>query len=227
MTRSQSARIVVEISLRCRAILFDMDGTLVDSNAVIHRAWKWWSARHGLPLEPILAVEKGRPNNEVLRQFAPHLDIDAEAASFLEFETNDLGGLVAIPGAQRAVAAAQGGLWAVVTSAERSLAEVRLRAVGLPIPDVLVGADSIHRGKPDPECYLLAAACLGVSPNECVVFEDAPAGIASAKAASMKVVAILTSFCKEQLPAGLHIRDFRDLDISRNAIGFELSIKNF
>ncbi|MGH9593592.1 MAG: HAD-IA family hydrolase [Bryobacteraceae bacterium] len=205
-----------------RAILFDMDGTHVDSSAVIDRAWLWWSARHGIPPEPILRVQQGRPNREVLREFGPHLDIEAEAAAFLRFEETDTGGVVPVPGALEAVGQARQGLWGVVTSADRSLAEVRLKATGFPVPPVLVSADMIHRGKPDPECFLLAARLLNVDPAECVVFEDAKAGAAAGKAAGMTVIGLLTSLSKGELPADWHIRDFRDVRISRLPKTFEI-----
>lgn len=201
------------LSLRCRAILFDMDGTLVDSTAVIHRTWRWWSARHGVPLEPILAVEKGRPNREVVQQFGPHLDVDEESRLFLEAEKADIDGLTVIPGSHEAVRAAKQGRWAIVTSAERSLAEVRLRAVGIPIPEVMITSDDIHHGKPDPECYLLAAERLQVSPGDCVVFEDSPAGALSGKRARMPVVAV-GAYLDESAGAALYIRDFRQLSIT-------------
>lgn len=206
-----------------RAILFDMDGTLVDSSAVIDRAWLWWSARHGIPVDPILRVQQGRPNREVLREFGPHLDIETEAAAFLRFEETDTEGVVPIPGALDAVRQAARGLWGVVTSADRSLAEVRLQAAGFPPPPVLVSADMIQRGKPDPECFLLAARRLNVDPAECLVFEDAKAGAAAGKAAGMTVVGLLTSLSKDELPADWHIQDFRAVRISRTAGRFEIT----
>lgn len=210
--------------LHCQAILFDMDGTLVDSTAVIHRTWRRWAERHSLPLEPILKVEKGRPNREVLQQFAPHLDIDEEARLFLAAEIADVAGLTIVPGAHEAVRAAQQGRWAVVTSAERSLAEVRLKAVGLPLPQVLIGADDIRRGKPHPECYLMASERLRVSPRECVVFEDAPAGVLSARQAGMHVIA-LGSFAEAVEGASVRIRDFRDILIDGAAPGmFKITV---
>lgn len=214
--------------LYARAVLFDMDGTLVDSSAVIERAWHWWSARHGIPVEPILQVQQGRPNREVLREFGPDLDLDAEAAAFLRFEETDTEGVVPVPGALEAVRQAQQGLWAVVTSADRSLAEVRLQTTGFPLPPVLVGADMITRGKPDPECFLLAAERLRVSPAECIVFEDAKAGVAAGKAAGMPVVGLLTSLSKADLPADWHVPDFRSVRISQQRNGiFEVILGDF
>ena len=195
-----------------------MDGTLVDSTAVIYRTWHSWAKRHSLPIEPILKVEKGRPNREVLRQFAPHLDIDEESRLFLAAEREDIAGLTIIPGAREAVRAVQQGPWAIVTSAERSLAEVRLNAVGLPLPDVLISADLIQHGKPDPECYLLAAHRLGLSPEQCLVFEDAPAGVRSGSAAGMPVIAV-GSFAGPDSGASAHVRDFTDVSIERDHLG--------
>lgn len=200
-----------------------MDGTLVDSHEVIRRTWQWWSAKHGVPLEPIMAVEKGRPNREVMAQFAPpDLDLDGEVAEFLERETRDISGLVAVPGAYAAVEAAQSGKWGVVTSAERTLAAARLRAVGFPVPEALVGADDVQHGKPDPECYLLGAKELGLDPADCLVFEDAPAGVLSAAAAGTLVVGVCTTFRPEDIPAPYHVNDFRSVTIRNTAQGFEV-----
>jgi HAD superfamily hydrolase (TIGR01509 family) len=213
--------------LDCKAILFDMDGTLIDSTAVIHRTWRGWAQRHSLPLEPILKVEKGRPNREVLRQFAPHLDIEEESRLFLAAEIEDIAGLTIVHGAREAVRAAQKGHWAIVTSAERSLAEVRLKAVGLPLPEVLISADIVRRGKPDPECYLLASKRLGVSPEECVVFEDAPAGVLSGWKAGTPVIAV-GSFTGANSGTVARIRDFTDLSIDCNELGtFKIRASTF
>lgn len=202
--------------LRARAVLFDMDGTLVDSAAIVHRAWQWWTDKHSIPLDAVLAVEKGRPNREVLAQFAPGLDIDHEARQFLAIEENDTNGLALIPGAGTAVRAAQLGLWAVVTSASRSLAEVRLGATGLPLPEVLITSDLITRGKPEPDGFLMAAARLGVEPRDCVVFEDAPAGILAAQRACMRVVGISAA----PTLADVQVMDFRDVTITRDNEGW-------
>jgi mannitol-1-/sugar-/sorbitol-6-phosphatase len=199
--------------LHCKAILFDMDGTLVDSSAVIDRAWKWWTARHSIELAPIMAVQQGRPNRDVLQEFASHLDIDKEAELFLKFEEEDLQDLAAIPGANEAVREAQGGRWGIVTSANRTLAELRLKATGFAIPETFISAENIRRGKPDPECYLLGAAALEVEPRDCVVFEDAIAGVQAAKAAGMKVVGVMTNLTEADLAAHIHVPDFRSVRI--------------
>jgi len=213
------------VTLRCKGILFDMDGTLVNSSAVIERAWKWWAARHSVDLAQIMAVQQGRPNRDVLKEFASHLDIEQEAALFLKFEEEDVEDVVAIPGALAAVRAAQSGKWGVVTSANRSLAEVRLRATGFPMPNIFIGADDIDEGKPCPECYLLGAQALGIEPRDCVVFEDAIAGVQAGRAAGMTVVGAMTSLKAEDLAAHVHVPDFRSVTITPDAEGnFEIRI---
>ncbi len=213
------------ITYTCKAILFDMDGTLVNSHAVVDRAWRRWSDRYNLPLEEIMAVQQGRPNREVLREFAPHLDLDQEAAEFLKYEEEDVGGVIPIPGAVEAVRAAAQGPWAIVTSANRSLAEIRLRVTGLLIPETFITSDLIHRGKPDPECFLLAAEALHVAPEDCLVFEDAPAGIAGAKAANMQVAGVLTNLSAEVLGAHWHLADFTNVNIHYDSgTGFTVQV---
>ena len=179
------------------AILSDLDGVLVDSHAAIMRAWRWWGARHGIADDTIAAIPQGRPSREVIATLAPHLDAAAEAEAVEGHEVQDTEGLVALPGAHELLALDEP--VAVVTSGTIPLATARLRAVGLPIPDVLVTPERLTRGKPDPEGYLLAARELAADPGECVVLEDAPAGIAAGRAAGMHVVGITTTYAAVEL----------------------------
>jgi mannitol-1-/sugar-/sorbitol-6-phosphatase len=179
------------------AILSDLDGVLVDSHAAIMRAWRWWGARHGIADDAIDAIPQGRPSREVIAMLAPHLDAAAESEAVDGFEVLDTEGLVALPGAHELLALDEP--VAVVTSGTVPLATARLRAVGLPIPDVLVTPERLTRGKPDPEGYLLAARELAADPGECVVLEDAPAGIAAGRAAGMHVVGITTTYAAAEL----------------------------
>ncbi len=204
--------------LRARALLFDMDGTLIDSGGNVHRAYRWWAARHGLPVEPILAVESGRPHHEVMVQFAPTLDADEESRLFAEYEEQDETYTPVIAGAEEALRTAQKGRWAVVTSAKRTLAEMRFRITGLPLPSVLITSDVVQRGKPDPECFLRAADALAVAPSECLVFEDAPAGVEGARRAGMAVIGVgRTARLPEDIPT---IRDFREIAIRYESDGW-------
>ena len=173
------------------AVLSDMDGTLVDSMAAARRAWAAWGHRRGIDGVAHQEAHQGRPAREVIALVVddPGL-VDQDTAFVREAEIADVAGVVAFPGAAEVLALPRS---AIVTSCERPLALARLRAAGLPVPEVLVTADQIRRGKPAPDAYLLAAARLGVDPAECVVLEDAPAGVAAGRAAGMSVWAVATT----------------------------------
>jgi mannitol-1-/sugar-/sorbitol-6-phosphatase len=181
------------MKLACRAVIFDLDGVLVDSNPIAERHWRAWSARHGLPFDEIARSHHGRTSVETVRRVAPHLDAETEARAKETAEADDTDGLAAYAGAGRLLAGLPPGQWAIVTSGTRRTATFRLRHVGLPEPSVLVTADDVARGKPAPDPYLLAAERLGVDPADCVVVEDAPAGIASAQAAGARVVGVAST----------------------------------
>jgi sugar-phosphatase len=176
-----------------RPLLFDLDGTLVDSRAVVERQWRRLCDRLGLDFSELLPVLHGVRSSDVIRAFAPEVDVEAEAAALDAAEEADTQGLAVVPGAPAVLAALHPGSWGVVTSGHRTLAQGRLRAVGLPVPQVMVCGDEVAKGKPDPEGYLAAAGLLGVAPEACVVFEDAPAGVQAALAAGMRVIGITTT----------------------------------
>jgi sugar-phosphatase len=187
--------------LSCHALLFDLDGVLVDSTACVERHWRMWAAGHGLNADLILAHSHGKRTIDTLREVASHLDLDLEQEARLleEIETRDLDGIVATPGALELIRALPPACWAVVTSATRGMASARLQAVGLPIPHVFVTAEEVRQGKPDPEGYLKAAALVGAEPRSCLVIEDAPAGIQAARAGDIPALAITTTFPAEKL----------------------------
>jgi sugar-phosphatase len=181
-------------------VLFDLDGVLVDSLRVVERAWRRWAAEQHLATGDVLAQIHGRRAADVVRMLAPHLDPAEQVLRITGFEMEDGGsGLTAIPGALDCVDFARRGRWAVVTSGGRDLATLRLAAIGFPVPEVLVTGDDIEHGKPDPEPYLRAAEVLGVPAGECVVVEDAPAGVLAAKRAEMTVLAVATTHAKAAL----------------------------
>ena len=172
-------------------VLFDMDGTLVDSRAVVERTWRNWAERHGLDAEAILAVSHGRRTEETVRRFAPaRLDVELETENLVASEVADVRGIRAVSGAQELISSLSPRNWAVVTSASRALATRRMTAAGLPLPALMIAAEDVSSGKPDPEGYLLAAARLGAAAKDCLVFEDAPAGVEAARRAGCDVVAI-------------------------------------
>jgi HAD superfamily hydrolase (TIGR01509 family) len=170
------------------AVLSDLDGVLVDSAAAIDAAWRRFAERHGLDAEHVLGASHGRRTVDTIRLVAPHLDSGSEAARIEREEIDDARHVRALPGARELVDAVPGGSFAIVTSGTRELAVARLRAAGLRVPGVLVTAEDVEAGKPDPAGYLRAAALLGVDPARCVVLEDAPAGVAAGRAAGMTVV---------------------------------------
>ena len=173
------------------ALLFDMDGTLLDSSAVVKRVWRSWAARHGVDATELLKSIHGVRAEDTIRHFGPAgVDVAAEAALLLQQEIADVEGIVPIAGAGALIASLEPNAWAVVTSAPRHLAQARLRAAGLPVPNTLVVAEDVERGKPDPEGYLKAATLLGVPIAECLVFEDSAAGVAAAKAAGAHVAVV-------------------------------------
>lgn len=199
--------------LTARALLFDMDGTLVDSTVVVERTWRRFAARHGLDAEAILATSHGRRTGETVAEHAPAgVDADAETARLVAEEVADVEGVVAVPGAAHLLAALAPGSWALVTSAGRELAERRMAAAGLPMPPVVVTADDVREGKPSPEGYLTAAAALGVDPAETVVFEDAEAGLRAALAARARTVVVggHTSPVASEL---IRVADFRQVGV--------------
>jgi sugar-phosphatase len=185
----------------CSAVVFDLDGVLVDSTGYVEQQWRRWAVSKGLPVEPFLRVCHGRRALETIRLAAPHLDAEAEVASFAPEEEAGDQVLMPVDGAPRLLQTLPVGSWAVATSGIRAVATDRLRRAGLPIPGVLVCAEDVLRGKPSPDVYLLAAAGLGVVPTQCLVVEDAPAGIEAARAAGMGVVALTTTHRREELVA--------------------------
>ena len=150
-------------TLRCRAVLFDLDGVLVDSTECVERTWREWATRHDLDPERVISLAHGRRAIETVRLVAPELSADAELTALANSEATTSEGVYEIAGARELLARLPAGSWAIVTSGIRAVAEFRLRYTGLPVPPVMVCADEITRGKPDPEGYLLAAARLGRS----------------------------------------------------------------
>ena len=185
--------------MNCQAFLFDLDGTLIDSDARIRRLWRDWSGRHGIDLDSILKIMHGRRAAETIGMVAPHLPVDAEVRWLEADEVADMAGVQAYPGAAGLLGALAPGQWSVVTSGARPVAEARLRYVNLPVPDVFITSGDVRVGKPDPEGYCLAASRLGLPPGDCVVIEDAPAGIRAGKAAGMRVIAVASTHAAEVL----------------------------
>lgn len=175
------------------ALLFDLDGTLIDSTAVVNRSWRRWCAEFGVAPEAFARVHAhGRPAAELVADLVPADVAEKGMRRIVEIEVADLDGVVALPGAHALLAGLPPDRWAVVTSCTAALARTRLAHTGI-APPQLVTASDVARGKPDPEPYLLGAERLGVPPQRCLVVEDAPTGLAAARAAGMRTVAVLTT----------------------------------
>jgi len=204
----------------CSAILFDLDGVLVDSTRQVDREWREWAARKGVDGDAIMAIAHGVRTIEVIRRVAPHLDAEAEAAAIENHEATDQTGVVVMPGALALVRSIPDGRWGVVTSGSRPLARNRLRYCGLPVPQVLVTSDDVTNGKPHPEPYLKGAEQLGFAPAECLAIEDAPAGIESARAGGMKVMGLASTYPAEKLEqANAVVKKLGQIQITSNGTG--------
>jgi mannitol-1-/sugar-/sorbitol-6-phosphatase len=204
----------------CAALLFDLDGVLADSTRAVEREWREWAARKGVDGDAVMAVAHGVRTIEVIRRVAPHLDAEAEAAAIENHEAGDQTGVVVMPGAVELVRSIPDGRWGVVTSGSRELAQNRLRHCGVPIPRVLVTSDDVANGKPHPEPYLKGAVGLGFAPEECLVIEDAPAGIQAAHAAGMKVIGMASTYRADALVrADAVIRKLGQIQVTWNGAG--------
>ncbi|HAT3916607.1 TPA: sugar phosphatase [Kluyvera ascorbata] len=219
--------------MQCKGFLFDLDGTLVDSLAVVERSWRFWAESYGVSPDAVLDFIHGKQAITTLRHFMPgksEAEIQAEFLRLEQIEATDLDGISALPGALALLNQldAQHIPWAIVTSGSIPVAHARHRAAGLPMPAVFVTAEQVKRGKPQPDAYLLGAERLGLAPQSCLVVEDAPAGVQSGLAAGCRVAAVnvptgtlelrqvdfvlstLASLRVEKLPSGL-------VNVSQNA----------
>lgn len=185
--------------IQCQAVLFDMDGVLVDSTPAVARVWTRWALAHGFVPDEVVRKAHGRPSLATIRELLPDGDHEAEAREVERLEIEDIADVVALPGASHLLRTIPAHRWAIVTSATRTLAEVRLRAAGLPVPRSLVTASDLQRGKPYPDPYLKGAEALQTSPADCVVAEDAPSGVRSGKAAGARVLALRTTSTDAEL----------------------------
>ncbi|MBS0023456.1 HAD-IA family hydrolase [Microbacterium paraoxydans] len=212
-------------TLRARAVLLDMDGTLVDSTAVVERLWLAWAEPHGIDPETVLSVVHGRQGHQSMAIMLPERDHAInlrENELMLATEAQDVEGVVAIPGADALLAALREHPHAIVTSADVALMTARMGAAGLTLPALAVTAENVSASKPDPEGFLLAARTLGVDPADCVVFEDSGAGIQAAHAAGMRVVGV-GRHATAHAPT-VHVDDLTQVAIAPTDEGFEIRI---
>jgi sugar-phosphatase len=185
--------------IQCAALLFDLDGVLINSTPAVARVWRQWAIEHGFNPEEVIARAHGRPSLTTVREYLPNADHEAENREVERREIEDLEGVIPLPGALDLLASLPADRWTIVTSCTRPLAKVRIRAAGLPLPKKMITSNDITHGKPHPEPYLKGAASLGFPPTECVVLEDVPAGVRAGKAASAKVIALQTTVSESAL----------------------------
>jgi sugar-phosphatase len=185
--------------IRCRGVLFDLDGVLVDSTPAVARVWAGWAREHGFEPDEVVKKAHGRPSIATIRELLPDADHAEEDREVERREIADVEGIVPLPSAKELLQALPVECWAIVTSCTRGLARVRIAAAGLPEPKHLVTATDVRHGKPDPEPYLKGAQLLGVPAADCLVVEDAPAGIRAGKAAGARVLALRTTASDAEL----------------------------
>jgi len=186
-------------TIRVRGVLFDLDGVLIDSTPAVERVWHGWALEHGFEPEAVIRQAHGRPSISTIRELLPDGDIWGENAEVERREIEDVEGVVPLPGVLELLRALPQDKWAIVTSCTRDLAEVRIKAAGVPRPAVIITSTDVTNGKPHPEPYLKGAEKLGLRGDECVVIEDAPAGIRAGKAAGAKVIAVKTTMTEKEL----------------------------
>jgi sugar-phosphatase len=187
--------------IQSRGVLFDLDGVLVDSTPAVARCWTKWALRHGFVPDEVIRIAHGRPSIATLRELLPDADHQAADREMERWEIEDLDGVIPLPGALELLKSLPAESWTIVTSCTRPLAEVRIRAAGLPMPRQLVTAADVQNGKPNPEPYVKGAERLGLAPQDCVVVEDAPAGIRAGKASQASVIAVRTTASDAELSA--------------------------
>lgn len=212
-------------TLRARAALLDMDGTLVDSTAVVERLWLAWAEPHGIDRETVLSVVHGRQGHQSMAIMLPERDHAInlhENELMLATEAKDVDGVIGIPGADALLAALENVPHAIVTSANVALMTARMGAAGLAVPALAVTAENVSASKPDPEGFLLAARTLGIDPADCIVFEDSGAGIQAAHAAGMRVIGI-GPHAAAHVPTA-HVDDLTQVTVVATDDGFELRI---
>ncbi|MFZ0214213.1 MAG: HAD family hydrolase [Candidatus Acidiferrales bacterium] len=189
----------IQTQISCSGLLFDMDGVLLDSTPAVARVWHQWAIEHGLNPEEVVRAAHGRPSISTIRDYLPGSDYEVENREVERRELADLEGIAPWPGAIGLLKSLPPDRWAIVTSCTRPLAEVRIRAGGLPRPRFFITSDDIRNGKPAPDPYLKGAEMLGLNPSDCIVVEDVPAGVRSGKAAGCRVIALCTTMPEADL----------------------------
>jgi sugar-phosphatase len=203
--------------LQCDGIIFDLDGVLVDSSFVIRKHWWNWAKKHGIDPEESLHATLGLTTADGIRLIAPDLDAEMEAKEIDDAEAKDTEGVVAYGGVTELIETIPTGWWGVATSGTKDTAMARIGAAGLKVPDVLISADDVVRGKPEPEPYLLAAEKMGLQPDRCLVVEDSSGGIRAGLAAGMRVIGVASTHTSDELEmADTIVKTIKEINVSVN-----------
>jgi sugar-phosphatase len=214
--------------VQCAALLFDLDGVLINSTPAVARVWRLWAIEHGFNPDEVVAHAHGRPSLTTVREYLPNADHAAENREVERREIEDLEGVVPLPGALELLASLPEDRWTIVTSCTRPLAEVRIKAAGLPLPKKMITSNDITNGKPHPEPFLKGALVLGFPAAECVVFEDVPAGVQAGKASGAKVIAFPTTverFPLQEAGADWILNNCSDVRLLAHKSDLTLSLK--
>lgn len=201
-----------KLRFQADAFLFDLDGTLINSIAVVNRVWSQWAIDNGLDPIEVVTNCHGRRSLDTIKLFAPHLPQPQANDEFIDREAADTDGLKVLPGAIDFLKSLPPDRWAIVTSCTSKLAKVRMGFLNIPLPKVIVVGDDVANGKPDPQGFLMAAKKLGFAPENCIVFEDAPAGVEAGQRAGMKVVTV-TAVNSHTDKGDAFIRDYQSVKL--------------
>lgn len=226
--RSAGIAIVKMTQIHCAALLFDLDGVLINSTPAVARVWRKWAIERGFNPDEVVERAHGRPSLTTIREYLPDADHHAENREVERREIEDLDGVVPLPGAFELLARLPSDRWTIVTSCTRPLAEVRIKAAGLPLPPKMITSTDIVHGKPNPEPFLKGAALLGLPADKCVVFEDVPAGVRAGKAAGATVIAFTTTVDKSALHdagADFVLHNCADVHLTNSAQNLLLELK--
>ena len=212
-----------QIAVSTKGLLFDMDGVLISSIGSVIRCWRVWAKRYGVPNADSYDVPHGMRAIEIVRSLRPDIDSQEGLRVIEDLELEDMADLKVLPGVKALLESLPRDRWAIVTSATHRLMLGRLAAAGLPIPERIISADMVERGKPDPEPYVRGAGLLGFEPAECIVVEDAPSGVGAGIAAGCRVLAVLGTHSAGELNAASWIASsLEDLTVSTGADGLTL-----
>ena len=211
------------VCVRAKGILFDMDGVLISSIEAAVRSWRRWATRYGVPNAEEFVIPHGVRSIDIVKMLRPDIDAQEGQRAIEDMEVEDVADLQVLPGVKALLESLPPERWAIVTSATRRLLLARLKAAGLPIPQRIITGEMVERGKPDPEPYRRGAELLGFRPEECVVVEDAPAGVGAGKAAGCRVLAVLGTHPAEELhEADWVVGSLEELTLMANPDGLEL-----